>query len=325
KESYMFPNTHFAKAKKYWYMGKIYDWSEGIFHPMIHALHYGTCTFEGIRAYPTEKGPAIFRLKEHIDRFFHSAEIIKMKVPYSKEEVIEACQQVIRENELESAYIRPLLFYSYGNLGLVPKFSPVELVIGAWEWGAYLGEKARQGVNTCIVPKRRIHNSQLDLSAKLGGVYVQSMINGTEARERGYDEAIFLNLEGRIAEGPGENICVVKNGVLHTNNRAESILEGITRTSLLEIAADLGYKTKVAPISKEDLFQADEAFFCGTAVELTSIVKVADFSENPVDGPVYTIGNGLPGPITSHLTEAYKAVVTGKNPKYEKWLTYVKS
>jgi len=320
----MFPNTHFSKAKKYWYMGKIYDWSEGIIHPMIHALHYGTCTFEGIRAYATQKGPAIFRLKEHVDRFFHSASVIKMKVPFAKEEVIEACKLIVRENELESAYIRPLLFYSYGNLGLVPKFSPVELVIGAWEWGAYLGEKSRQGVNTCIVPKRRIHISQLDLSAKLGGVYVQSTINGIEARERGFDEAIFLNLEGRISEGPGENIFVIKKGVLHTNEYSESILEGITRTSLLEIATDLGYKTKVAPIKKEDLFTADEAFFCGTAVEVTAIVQVADFSENPEKGQSYIISSGKPGQITARIAEAYRDAVAGRNPKYEKWLTLVK-
>jgi len=320
----MFPNTHFKNAKKYWYMGKLYDWGEGIFHPMMHALHYGTCTFEGIRAYPTSRGPAVFRLKEHIDRFFHSAEIIKMKVPFTREEVIEVCRLIVRENQLDSAYIRPLLFYSYGNLGLVPKFSPVEMLVGAWEWGAYLGEKARQGVNACIVPKRRIHNSQLDLSAKLGGVYVQSMINGTEARERGYDEAIFLNLEGRVAEGPGENLFVIKDGVFHTNDRSESILEGITRTSLLEIAADLGYKTKVAPITREDLFTADEAFYCGTAVEVTSVVKVADFSENAVNGPVYILGDGRPGPLTTRIAEEYRKVVTGQNPKFEKWLTYVR-
>lgn len=320
----MFPNTHFSKAKKYWYMGKLYDWSEGIFHPMMHALHYGTCTFEGIRAYPTDKGPAIFRLKEHIDRFFHSASVIKMKVPFTKEEVMEACKIVVKENGLDSAYIRPLLFYSYGNLGLVPKFSPVELVIGAWEWGAYLGESAERGASACIVPKRRIHISQLDLSAKLGGVYVQSTINGMEARERGYDEAIFLNLEGRIAEGPGENICLIKDGVLHTNDRSESILEGITRTTLLEIAPDLGLKTRVAPIRKEDLFSADEAFFCGTAAEISPIVKVTDFSDGFDNGRNYIIGNGQPGLFTIRLAQAYREVVTGRNPKYEKWLYYVK-
>ncbi len=319
----MFPNTHFSKAKKYWYNGNFYDWSEGIFHPMIHALHYGTCTFEGIRAYPTDKGAAIFRLKEHIDRFWHSAAVVKMTVPYSKEDIIEACKLIVRENELDSAYIRPLLFYSYGNLGLVPKFCPVELLVGAWEWGAYLGEKAEQGVDACIVPNRRIHISQLDLSAKLGGVYVQSTINGIEARERGYDEAIFLNLEGRIAEGPGENIFVIKDGVFHTNNRSESILEGITRTSLLEIAANLGYKTKVAPILKEELFKADEAFFCGTAAEITPIAKVADFSDNPIDAPVYTIGDGRPGQITTRIASLFREVVRGQHPEYQKWLTYV--
>ncbi|MDI6845597.1 MAG: branched-chain amino acid transaminase [Candidatus Saccharicenans sp.] len=320
----MFPNTHFKNAKKYWYMGKLYEWSEAILHPMTHAFHYGTCTFEGIRAYSTARGPAIFRLKEHIDRFFHSAEILRMEVPFTREEVIEACRLVVRENQLESAYIRPLLFYSYGNLGLVPKFSPVELVIGAWEWGAYLGDRAREGVKACIVPKRRIHNSQLDLSAKLGGVYVQSMINGTIARELGYDEAIFLNLEGRVAEGPGENIFVIKDGILHTNDRSESILEGITRTSLLEIAAHLGYKTKVAPIEKEQLLGADEAFFCGTAVEVTPIVRVADLSDNPINVVEFNIGDGRPGPITTRIAEEYTKVVTGQNPVFERWLTYVR-
>ena len=319
----MFLNTHFSKAKKYWYNGKLYDWSEGIFHPMMHALHYGTCTFEGIRAYPTDKGPAIFRLKEHVDRLFHSASVIKMNVPFTKEEVMEAIKLVIRENELESAYIRPLMFYSYGNLGLVPKFSPVELIIGAWEWGAYLGEAAERGSTACIVPKRRIHNSQLDLSAKLGGVYVQSAINGIAAREHGYDEAIFLNLEGRIAEGPGENICIIKDGVLKTNNREESVLEGITRTTLLEIAPDLGLKAQVGPITKEEFFQADEAFFCGTAAEVSPIVKVTDFSEGFDRGQDYLIGHGQPGPQTKKLREAYLDIVKGKNLKYEKWLYYV--
>jgi len=230
---------------------------------------------------------------------------------------------VIRENGLDQAYIRPLMFYSYGNLGLVPKYCPVELLIGAWEWGAYLGEAGDKGVFGCLMPKRRIHISQLDLSAKLGGVYVQSTINGIEAREHGYDEAIFLNLEGRIAEGPGENICVIKNGVLHSNPNSESVLEGITRTSLLELAPDLGLQALIAPITKEDLFGADEAFFCGTAAEISPISKVADMSENQEKPPVYTIGTGKPGSLTMKLAEAYKQVTTGKNPKYEKWLAYV--
>ncbi|MBP1660274.1 MAG: branched-chain amino acid transaminase [Candidatus Aminicenantes bacterium] len=193
----MFLNTHFPKARKYWYEGKFYDWSEGGFHPMMHALHYGTSVFEGIRAYSTPKGPSIFRLAEHNERFLISAAVAKMKCPYSKEQIAAAIQETVRENALDSCYIRPLLFYSYGNLGLVPKACPVELAVSAWEWGAYLGENAARGVNAYIVPWRRVHHTQFNMSAKLGGVYVQSTICGLEAREEGFDEAIFLNMEGR--------------------------------------------------------------------------------------------------------------------------------
>jgi branched-subunit amino acid aminotransferase/4-amino-4-deoxychorismate lyase len=208
----MFLNTHFPKARKYWYQGRFYDWSEADFHPMMHALHYGTSVFEGIRAYSTPRGPAVFRLPEHNDRFFVSAAVAKMKPPYAKEEVFEFVKLTVRENELDSCYIRPLLFYSYGNLGLVPKACPVELAISAWEWGAYLGENAARGVNAYIVPWRRVHHTQFNMTAKLGGVYVQSTICGLEAREEGFDEAIFLNFEGRVAEGPGQNISSPTTG-----------------------------------------------------------------------------------------------------------------
>ena len=320
----MFPNTHFPGAKKYWHMGKFYDWSDTIFHPMSHALHYGTSTFEGIRAYKSPRGPAVFRLPEHIDRFLHSASVLRMTPPYSRDEIIATVCLVVRENGLESAYIRPLMFYSYGNLGLVPKACPVELLIGAWKWGAYLGEKAEKGVSTYILAKRRVHHSQLDMKAKLGGIYVQSTIYGLEARAEGYDEALFLNLEGNVAEGPGENILIVKDGVIRTNDRTESVLEGITRTSLLEIARDLGYKTAVGPIARADLFGADEAFFSGTAVELTPIVLVADGSDPKAPRTEHVIGSGKPGPITLRLKDAFKEAVQGGNPKYEKWLTYVR-
>ncbi|MGZ5515754.1 MAG: aminotransferase class IV, partial [Candidatus Aminicenantales bacterium] len=195
----MFLNTNFPKAKKYWYEGKFYDWSEGGCHPMMHGLHYGSAVFEGIRAYSTAKGPAVFRLPEHNDRFLLSAGVLKMKVRYTKEEITDFIKQTVRANELDSCYIRPLLFYSYGNLGLVPKACPVELAIGAWEWGAYLGENAARGVSAYIIPWRRVHHTQFNMSAKLGGVYVQSTIAGLEAREQGFDEAIFLNMEGRVA------------------------------------------------------------------------------------------------------------------------------
>lgn len=319
----MYANDNFPKAGKYWYNGKFYNWSKGFFHPMMHALHYGTSVFEGIRAYSTAKGTAVFRLPEHTDRFLLSASVAKMQSPYSKDEIIRSIKSTVRENRLESCYIRPLLFYSYGNLGLVPKACPVELVIGAWEWSAYLGEKAEQGTSGYIGPWRRVHHSQLNMAAKLGGIYVQSTINGLEARAQGCDEAIFLNLEGRVAEGPGENLFVVKNGALHTNDRKESVLEGITRTSLLEIARDAGRKTVVGPVTKDDLFGADEAFFCGTAVEVIPVVKVVDASTPGEARREYLIGGGKIGPVTREMVKAYREAVTGKAPRYEKWLTFV--
>lgn len=319
----MFLNTHFPKAARYWYQGKFHDWSEAGCHPMMHALHYGTSVFEGIRAYGTPRGPAVFRLPEHNDRFLVSAAVAKMKCPHTKDEIADLIKRTVRENGLDSCYIRPLLFFSYGNLGLVPKACPVELAISAWEWGAYLGEKAARGVSAFIVPWRRVHHTQFNMSAKLGGVYVQSTICGLDAREEGFDEAIFLNMEGRVAEGPGQNIFIVKNGTLVTNGRTESALEGITRTSLLELGQDLGFKTKVGPITKADLFGADEAFYCGTAVEVIPIVAVTDGSDPAGPREKHIIGTGQPGPVAAKLDEAFHDAVSGRAPRYEKWLTYV--
>ncbi len=319
----MFDNAHFPKAKKFWYMGKLYKWNSAHVHVMSHALHYGTSVFEGIRAYNTSKGPAVFRLPEHVDRFFHSASTLSMEVPYSKEEITEAIKLVIKENKLESAYVRPLLFYSFGNLGLVPRYSPVELTIGAWQWGAYLGKKTEEGAHVYITPWKRVHHSQLKMTAKLGGVYVQSAICGTEARSLGYDEAVFLNLEGNIAEGPGENIFIVKEGVLKTNDKTESVLEGITRESVLELAKDLGIETRIGPMTKEDFFQADEIFFSGTAVEIAPVISVADGSSPQGEKKEYTIGTGKAGDITKKLAKTYKDAVQGNIQEYEKWLSYV--
>jgi branched-chain amino acid aminotransferase len=319
----MFPNTHFPKAQKYWYQGRFHDWSEAGLHPMMHALHYGTSVFEGIRAYATARGPAVFRRPEHIDRFLLSAGVAKMRSPYTKDEIIDFINLTVRENKLESCYIRPLLFYSYGNLGLVPKACPVELAIGAWEWGAYLGEKSAAGVSAFIVPWRRVHHTQFNMAAKLGGLYVQSTVCGLEAREQGYDEAVFLNIEGRVAEGPGENIFIVKKGTLVTNDRKESVLEGITRTSLLEIARDLGIKTVVGPITRDDLFGADEAFFCGTAVEVIPISSITDGSDPAGRKERQVIGTGKPGPVAQRMIQAFREAVTGRAARYEKWLTHV--
>jgi branched-chain amino acid aminotransferase len=319
----MFDNTHFPRAKKYWYMGKLYEWNHPNLHVMSHALHYGTSVFEGIRAYNTAKGPAVFRLPEHVDRFFHSASTLSMEVPYSKQETIEAVKLVVKANKLESAYIRPLLFYSFGNLGLVPEFSPAELTIGAWEWGAYLGERTDKGAHVYITPWKRVHHSQLKMTAKLGGVYVQSAICGMEARSLGYDEAVFLNLEGNIAEGPGENIFIIKGGVLITNDKQESVLEGITRASILEMARDLGLKTHIGPVTKEDFFRADEIFFSGTAVEIIPIVRVTDGSNPQREKKEYKIGSGKVGDITKKLARTYNSAVRGNIVEYERWLSYV--
>jgi branched-chain amino acid aminotransferase len=319
----MIDTSSFPKAKRYWYMGKMYDWGELSLHPMTHALHYGTSVFEGIRCYATERGPAIFRLIEHVDRLLYSASVAKMIPPYGKGEIIRAIKQTVRENDLESCYIRPLFFYSYGNLGLVPKASPVQFVIGTWEWGAYLGEKAGAGVCVYILPWRRIHHSQLDMRAKLGGIYVQSTICGLEARAQGCDEAVFLNIEGRVAEGPGENIFLVRDGVLRTNDRTESILEGITRTSIIEIARDLGHTVEIAPMTKEDMLAADEIFFTGTAVEVVPVVKVFDGSDGPALKKEHRIGTGEIGPVTMKIRKAFLEIVRGREAKYEKWLSFV--
>ena len=305
-------------------MGKFHDWKESNIHAVSHALHYGTSVFEGIRAYQTAGGPAIFRLSDHIDRFFYSASLLRMDIPYTKQEIIEAIKLVVKDNQLDSAYIRPLLYYSYGNLSLVPKRSSVELMIAAWQWGAYLGDRAERGIHAYLLPWRRIHHTQFDMKAKLGGLYILSTIYGVLAREKGYDEAIFLNLEGNVAEGPGENILIVKDGVLKTNDMNESVLEGLTRTSILKIAEDIGIPTSIGPITKQDFFTADEAFFSGTAVEIAPITQVMDDSGQDETPKEYTIGSGTPGEITTKIIRIFKNIVTGENKKYETWLTYVK-
>ncbi len=323
----MFDTKYFPGALKFWYMGKIYDWSSVQVHVMAHALHYGSSVFEGIRAYDTDQGPAVFRLPEHIDRFFHSASVLNMKVPYPPEQIVEAIKQVMRENKLRAAYIRPNLFFGYGNLGLVPKVCPVELMIGCWSWGAYLGEESlEKGVHSLLLSRRRIHPSQMDMRAKIGGMYAQSNIAGSYARSLGYDEAIFLNMEGRIAEGPGENILIVTKNKVKTNDETESILPGITRSTILEIARDEGFETEVAPITIEELFTADEAFFTGTAAEVTPLCRVTDGSDTEKKSSQwkeYEIGSGKPGPVTRLLSQKYAAAVRGEDPNYHKWLTFI--
>jgi branched-chain amino acid aminotransferase len=294
----MFHDIPFPKAKKFWQAGKFLDWPTLTVHAMSHALHYGTSVFEGIRVYTTTNGPAIFRLPEHLDRFFHSASVLSMDIPYTKEEIAEAIKLVIEENQLDSAYIRPILYYAYGNLGLLPKISPVELVIAAWDWGVYLGEVANKGLSVYILESRRIHNCQVDMKAKLGGVYVLSTLGGQQARSRGFDEAVYLNMEGNIAEGPGENIFIVKNGILKTNDVKESILEGITRTSILQFAQNLGIEAQVGSIT-------------------------TDGSSGRASEREYTIGSGEQGEFTDKIQQTFHRIVRGELEDYSTWLTNI--
>lgn len=320
----MYDQKHFQGAKKFWYQGNFYDWNKPVIHCMSHALHYGTSVFEGIRAYSTPKGPAIFRLPEHVDRLFYSASVLGLEIPFSKEKITSSIVETIKENELTSAYIRPLVFFSYGTLALLPQDCSVEVVIATWEWDIYLGDRIRQeGAKVLILPVKRFHHSQIVPSAKLGGLYVQSQIGIRYAKERGFDEGIFLNLEGNIAEGSGENIFIVKNKVIKTNFKSESILEGITQKSIIEIARDLGYQVEIGKITKNELFKADEAFFTGTATEIAPIVSVWEENEEGTERTKHLIGKGKPGEITLHLYQSFLEIVQGKNKKFERWLTYV--
>ncbi len=323
----MLKNSHFPGARQFWHNGEMYYWNTANIHVMTHALHYGSSVFEGIRAYDTERGPAIFRLKEHLNRLMTSSDILNMKVPWGKQELEKIIRQVLKANELRAAYIRPNVFYSYGNPGVVPKYSPVGVTIACWDRGAYLGDESlEKGVHVLLLPFRRFHNSQIDLRAKIGGLYAQSNIAGTFARRLCFHEGVFLNLEGRIAEGTGENVILVKNGTLKTNDRSESILEGITRTTVLQLAQDMGIPVEIGPISVEEFISADEVFFTGTAAEVVPVTRVTDGShaETPREKwPEYVISTGMPGPITRKLAAQYQQVVRGKLPKYRHWLTYM--
>jgi branched-chain amino acid aminotransferase len=321
----MYDTKYFPQAKTFWHQGEWRDWQQCQVHAMAHVVHYGSSCFEGIRAYSTENGAAIFRLGDHIRRFMHSASVLDMKVPYDEAEITAVCREVLQKNKLRSAYIRPNLFYGYGNLGLIPYASEVQLSVGAWNWGAYLGEDGvRNGIKTLILPWPRLHHSQIDNQAKLGGLYVQSNVGGSYARKQGYHEGIFLNLEGHIAEGPGENIIIVKDGCVKTNDNLSSVLEGITRQTTLQLAAEMGHQTEIGIITKAELFGADEVFFTGTAAEITPIIAVSDGS-NP-DQPVqeYVIGDGRPGPLTLALAGRYADVVHGRVKTNEEWLTHVR-
>ncbi len=300
------------KAKYIWMNGEFLKWDEAKVHVLTHALHYGSGVFEGIRAYSTKKGTAVFRLRDHIKRFFKSAKIYLMDIPYTLDELVEVTKELIRKNELESCYIRPIAFRGYGEMGLFPLKCPIDVAIAAWTWGAYLGEEGiKNGIRVKISSFRRIDPNTLPPAAKATGQYINSILAKVEAVTDGYDEAILLDTRGVVSEGSGENIFLVRDGKLITPTTSASILEGITRHSILTLAHEMEIEVVERDIVRSDLYCADEAFLTGTAAEM---VPIREVDNRPI---------GKPGPITRKLQEAFYAIIRGEDSNHEEWLEYV--
>lgn len=302
------------EVEKIWMNGSLVDWKEAKIHVLTHALHYGSGVFEGIRCYKTERGPAIFRLKDHIKRLMNSAKIYMKEVPYTIEELCEATKELVRVNKLSECYIRPLVYRGYGEMGLNPTHAAVDVSIAAWPWGTYLGEEGlKNGIRAKISSFHRISPNILPTGAKASGQYINSILAKMEALDVGYDEAIMMDSRGFISEGPGENLFMVRDSVVCTPPEHASILLGITRDSILKIAGDIGYEVREIDITRGMLYLADEVFFTGTAAELTPVRNI--------DGR--EIGEGKPGPVTKKLQNKYFNIIRGKDKKYDDWLDYV--
>ena len=298
-----------------WMDGEFVDWDDAQTHVLAHSLHYGTAVFEGVRCYDTVDGPAIFRWDEHLDRLFDSAKVLDHEITHTRGEITDATVELIRRQELHSCYIRPLVYYGYDQLGVSPESCPTETMVACWPWGAYLGEDALEnGVDVMVSSWRKHASSQIPTNVKATGPYINSMLAGEEARSNGYVEAIVLNKEGKVAEGPGENIFVVNDGEIYTPGLAESILDGITRDTAIRLARDLGYTVHDdAAISRGELYTADELFFTGTAAEVTPIRSVDDTE----------VGNGSRGPITREIQQQFFDLVAGELEGYDDWFKYV--
>ncbi|MDR2106477.1 MAG: branched-chain amino acid transaminase [Coriobacteriales bacterium] len=297
------------EGKYIWRNGTFVAWADATTHVLTHALHYGTAVFEGIRCYETEQGSAAFRLKDHMERFVRSARIIMMPLPYSADELVEAALETIRKNELSSCYIRPIAWRGYGAVGVNPSSAPIDVAIAVWPWDAYLGATAlEQGIAVGISSWRQRSANALPGAVKSSASYLNSGLANMEAVSHGYGEAILLNEAGHVAEGSGENIFVVRDGIISTPPLADGILEGLVRNSVIQIARDLGYTVHERSLVRTDLYVADEVFFTGTAAEITPI--------NSVDGREI----GKPGPITKQLQAKFFDVVYGRAPEYHAWL-----
>jgi branched-chain amino acid aminotransferase len=296
-----------------WYDGKLVEWRDATTHVLTHSLHYGLAVFEGVRAYNTPSGPAIFRLKEHTERMFNSAKIFMMQIPFTREQLFEAQREVVRANKLESCYLRPLAFYGSEKLGVSPKGNKVHVSIAAWPWGAYLGEEGlEKGIRVKTSSFQRHHINVSMVRSKTAGHYVNSILANMEALNDGYDEALLLDTQGFVAEGAGENLFIVKDGQVFEPEMVSG-LTGITRATVLDLARDLGYPVTQRPMTRDDVYLADEAFFTGTAAEITPIREL--------DGR--TLGAGKRGPITEKIQTLFFDVVNGRAPKYKHWLTPV--
>jgi branched-chain amino acid aminotransferase len=298
------------ETEKIWMNGELVDWADAKVHVGVHGLHYGSGVFEGIRAYETPRGTAIVRLGEHLKRLENSAKLLYMELPYTTDELRDACWDVIAANGLPECYLRPIAFYGYGELGVASTGNPVDVVVMSWPWGAYLGaDGLKAGIRAKISTWARIGPNVIPHTAKATGIYLNSMLATMEVRRAGYDEAILLTTDGYVADGPGENIFVVRDGVIATPDLASSILPGITRDAIVQIAQDLGYTVVQKQLIRADLYLADEVFMTGTAAEVTPVRSVDDAE----------IGVG---PITLEIQEAYLDTAHGRSERWGQWLEY---
>jgi branched-chain amino acid aminotransferase len=300
-------------TEKIWMNGSFVKWDDAKVHILTHSLHYATAVFEGIRCYKTDGGSAVFRLREHVDRLFDSAHIYQIEIPFTREAINEAILETIRVNKIEACYIRPLVYIGYGSMGVFPKENPVQVSIAVWPWGSYLGEEGlKNGIRVKVSSFIRPHVNATMVRSKTTANYANGLLAKREALKDGYDEAMLLDTEGYVAEGSGENVFMVRKGIIKTPPLT-SILEGITRETIIQLAAERGMRILEERFTRDELYIADEAFFSGTAAEITPIREVDN----------RTIGTGKPGPVTKQLQAAFFDIVHGRDNKHEEWLTYV--
>ena len=303
-----------TEVEKIWMDGELVPWHEAKIHVLSHAIHYGSGVFEGIRAYETARGAAVWHLDEHLKRLYRSAKLFHTEIPFSREAITQATKDVIVANGLHACYVRPLVLRGYGEMGVNPLDAPVNVVIAVWPWGAYLGEDAlEQGVRIKISSWRRNNQNSLPSAAKATGQYINSVLAKVESLKAGYDEAIMLSESGFVTDGSGENVFVVRDGVVLTPPISAGCLDGITRSSVITIARDLGYDVREENLVRTDLYNADEVFFTGTAAEITPICEVDD----------RVVGEGHRGPVTKELQGAFFAATKGEDDRYLSWLTFV--